>query len=262
MLAAFAGIPHRIGFDVPECIPFLTEVLDQPARAHTAELSLLLARRLCELANLDQPAHNPRPTFRVLDAEREQARAAVVSSDLGDDGPLVVLHPGAGTELKLWPAERWASVLDAVRARWNARTLIVSSSNDAPLVASIRGSASGDHPWLTTDQGLGYLAAMFEQADVVIGSDNGPLHLAAAVGSATVRIYGPTDPGLFGPWPLTDDQVVLRPVVPCSPCGYVTHPPCGDRVDPRCLLEQTPDDVRDSVGWLLGQSQRSTARVV
>jgi len=262
MLAAMAGIPHRVGFDLPECIPFLTEVQEQPAGAHAAELSLLLARRVCELADVYPPPHDPRPMFRLSDAERAQARAAIAAVDVGNDGPLVVLHPGAGTELKLWSAERWANVLDVVRDRWKARTLIVSASSDALLVASIRAHASADHPSLTTDQGLGYLAALLEQADVVIGSDNGPLHLATAVGSNTVRIYGPTDPALFGPWPLSNGQVVLMPVVPCSPCGYVSDPPCGDPVNPRCMLEQAPEDVSDSVGWLLAQSQRSTARVL
>ena len=262
MLAAMAGIPHRVGFDVPECIPFLTEVQEQPAGAHAAELSLLLARRVCELADVYPPPHDPRPMFRLSDAERAQARAAIAAVDVGNDGPLVVLHPGAGTELKLWSAERWANVLDVVRDRWKARTLIVSASSDALLVASIRAHASADHPWITTDQGLGYLAAILEQADVVIGSDNGPLHLAAAVGSDTVRIYGPTDPALFGPWPLSNSQVALRPVVPCSPCGYVSDPPCGDPVNPRCMLEQAPEDVSDSVGWLLEQSKPAPATVV
>jgi heptosyltransferase III len=262
MLAAMAGIPHRVGFDVPECMPFLTEVLEQPPRAHTAELSLILARRVCELADRDPPPHDSRPMFRVSDAERASARAAISAGDLGTAGPLVVLHPGAGTKLKLWPAERWASALDLIHDRWNARTLVVSSSTDAPLVGSILARARAKHPSLTTDQGLGHLAAILEQADVVIGSDSGPLHLATAVGTDTVRIYGPTDPALFGPWPLSDGQVVLRPVVPCSPCGYVTEPPCGDPVDPRCMLEQTPEDVSISVGWLLGKSKRVTAMVV
>jgi ADP-heptose:LPS heptosyltransferase len=261
LLAAAAGIPRRVGFDVPECAPFLTDALGQPAGAHSAELSLALVRRVCELAGVDVVPDAPRPVFRLSDADRDQARAAIAGRGLDGAGPLVVLHPGAGTELKRWPAERWASTLDLVRERWNARTLIVSSSADADLVRSIQGYATTSHPSLTSDHGLGYLAAILEQADVVIGSDNGPLHLATAVGAATARIYGPTDPALFGPWPLSHDQLVLRPIVPCSPCGHVNDPPCGDRVNPRCLLEQSPDDIADAVGWLIRQSDGAKTAV-
>jgi heptosyltransferase III len=261
LLAALAGIPHRVGFKVPECAPFLTEAVDQPSGAHTAELSLLLARRVCELAGLGAPLRSLMPVFTISDEERLQARAAIDGCDTAGDGPLLVLHPGAGTTLKLWPAERWARTLDLVRERWDARTLIVSSSTDEPIVAAIRRFARGPHRWLTTDQGLGYLAAILAQADVVIGSDSGPLHLAAAVGARTVRLYGPTDPALFGPWPPSERHIALRALVPCSPCGFVSAPPCGDVVNPRCLLEQTPEDICESVGWVIGKAAPPMAAV-
>jgi ADP-heptose:LPS heptosyltransferase len=162
-----------------------------------------------------------------------------------------VLHPGAGTELKLWPPERWARTLDLVGERWDARTVIVSTGAEQAVVAAIQRAAQATHQHLSTEQGLGFLAAILEQADIVLGSDSGPLHLATAMGTATVRLYGPTDPAIFGPWPLADRQVVLRALVPCSPCGHVVSPPCGASTQPLCLLEQSPESVVESVDWLL-----------
>jgi ADP-heptose:LPS heptosyltransferase len=206
---------------------------------------------VCELAGVITNQADPRPIFSVTEAERAAARDAIATLDLAGNGPLVVLHPGAGTELKLWPPERWARTLDLVWERRDARTLIVSTRAEQAVGAAIQRAAQASHQHLYTDQGLGFLAAILEQADIVLGSDSGPLHLATAMGTATVRIYGPTDPAVFGPWPPADRQVVLRALVPCSPCGHIISPPCGARTDPLCLLEQSPESVAESVDWLL-----------
>jgi ADP-heptose:LPS heptosyltransferase len=254
LLAAAAGIPHRVGFNVPECAPFLTETLEAPPEAHVAELSLMLADRVAKMAGATVPITDRRPIFNVMETERLQARDAISRIRFDADGPLIVLHPGAGTELKLWPSEHWASTLDLLRERENARTIIVSASSERSIVDRIQDASRFEHAYLNTDRGLGFLAAVLETADVVLGSDNGPLHLAAAMGAATVRLYGPTDPALFGPWPSDERQVVLRAMTPCSPCGYVTDPPCGATTRPLCLMEQSPQDIVDAASWVLRRS--------
>lgn len=256
VLAAAAGIPHRVGFNVPECAPYLTEAIDAPSGAHVGEHNLAVAARVCELAGVEIPPLDPQPSFEILPAEHEEARAEIRAAALVGDGPLVVLHPGAGTELKLWPPERWARVLDLLQERLAARTLIVSTAAEANLVQDIRSSAARQHAAVETDRGLGYLAALLGQADVVLGSDSGPLHLAAAVGTPTVRLYGPTDPARFGPWPPGEPHVGLRALTPCSPCHYVAAPPCGALRHPWCLMEHTPDEVVASAQWVLAQRAR------
>jgi ADP-heptose:LPS heptosyltransferase len=131
--------------------------------------------------------------------------------------------------------------------------MIVSASSERELVTAIQSAARYPHPHIVTDAGLGFLAAVLEQADVVLGSDSGPLHIATAVGTPTVRLYGPTAPSLFGPWPPSDSDIVLRSLVPCSPCGHFDHPPCGAARNPVCLLEQTPEAVAQAACWLLNR---------
>ena len=101
----------------------------------------MLARRVCELADVVSVQPVPRPVFSVTEAERAAARDAIATLDLAGGGPLVVLHPGAGTELKLWPPERWGRTLDFVRERWDARTLIVSTRAERPAVSAIQRAA-------------------------------------------------------------------------------------------------------------------------
>ncbi|MFN0070069.1 MAG: glycosyltransferase family 9 protein [Chloroflexota bacterium] len=251
LLAMLAGIPHRIGFNVPECAPFLTDALELPGGAHTAELSLLLANRLCELAGVESPKSEGRPIFNVADHERREALDAIQACFGAASGPLMVLHPGAGAELKLWPPERWAQVLDQARKRWQARTLIVAPRGEQALADAIVRSSETKVQCIPTDRGLGFLAAVLEHAQVVLGSDSGPLHLATALGVPTVRLFGPTDPAEFGPWPVGDQQVALRALVPCSPCGHVQAPPCGAVIHPRCMMEHSPASVLEAISWIL-----------
>jgi ADP-heptose:LPS heptosyltransferase len=97
---------------------------------------------------------------------------------------------------------------------------------------------------------------VLERADAVLGCDSGPLHLATAVGAPTVRVYGPTDSSMFGPWPAGSDQVVLRAMMPCSPCGHLANPPCRAIRHPQCLLEQTPESVLEALTWTLASRRR------
>jgi ADP-heptose:LPS heptosyltransferase len=90
---------------------------------------------------------------------------------------------------------------------------------------------------------LGQLAALAERCDVAIGPDSGPLHLAAAVGTQTVRLYGPSDELIYGPWAGHGVQAVLSHELPCRPCRDFQNPPCGAPTEPPCLLGLSVDDV-------------------
>jgi ADP-heptose:LPS heptosyltransferase len=70
------------------------------------------------------------------------------------------------------------------------------------------------------------------------------LHLAAALGVPTVRLYGPAPPEVFGPWPPRADQrVLITRSLACVPCGHLVDPPCGATRLPACMLALTADEV-------------------
>jgi ADP-heptose:LPS heptosyltransferase len=76
---------------------------------------------------------------------------------------------------------------------------------------------------------IGQLAAVFQQAQLVLGVDSGPLHLATALDIPTVRIYGPIDPRTFGPWGSQEQHTVIASTHRCSscpaiPCGHLSFP--------------------------------------
>ena len=133
----------------------------------------------------------------------------------GAPGP-VLLAPGAAFgPTKLWPAERFALLADALLDRGHRAALAVGPS-EVELGMLIARRARHRLPILGADLDTGELAALLAQARLLIGNDSGPAHLAAAVGTPSVVFYGPTDPGRTAP--SGSPSLALDRYVFCSPC--------------------------------------------
>jgi ADP-heptose:LPS heptosyltransferase len=79
-------------------------------------------------------------------------------------------------------------------------------------------------PLLITDASIGQLAATLQRADLVLGVDNGPLHLAVAQGTPSIHLFGPTDAHIFGPWGSPEEHIVIASTQRCPGCPAI---PCG-----------------------------------
>jgi ADP-heptose:LPS heptosyltransferase len=102
------------------------------------------------------------------------------------------------------------------------------------------------------------LAALLARLDVFVTSDTGPMHLAAAMGTAVVALFGPSHPARYGP--IARRQRIVRVDLPCSPCGQVRLPPhrCRGHV-PDCMDGITVDTVAAAAADLLHESARASA---
>jgi heptosyltransferase I len=141
----------------------------------------------------------------VVDWNRELAEAVVANrapaverwSDFASDpnrkvepyAGRIVLLPGAGKPGKQWPADRFRRVVD----RFPGRTVVAWGPGERPLAEAIGGE-------IAPDTNLRELAALLRGAALVVGGDTGPLHLAAALGTKVVGLFGPTDPRRNGPY--------------------------------------------------------------
>lgn len=234
LLARVAGSPIRLGYATPTTRALLSEALVLPARTHAVELNLGLARRAVAIA---AGAKSSPPTQRIgapfrIDAD-ERAWAEAIANELGQ--PLVLLHPGSGSPLKSWPAGRWAAVADALVER-GARVVLTGGADDVDGPRAVAGVMRQPALVLAGQTSLGQLGALAERCRLAIGTDSGPLHLAAAVGTPTLRLYGPTDEAVFGPWGEEQRHAVLSYPLACRPCGNLVRPPCGALSQPPCLL--------------------------
>lgn len=102
--------------------------------------------------------------------------------------PLVALHPGAGDPRRRWPAEKFAAVGDALAAA-GAHVLVTGTKSERGTVEAVIDHMQNKGQNLAEQISLGGLAALFKRCSVVVSNDSGPLHLASAVGAATVGIY-------------------------------------------------------------------------
>jgi heptosyltransferase-1 len=123
---------------------------------------------------------------------------------IGDAG-FVLIAPTAGWGAKQWPADRFAEVARALR-NTRLRVFINAADEQDPIAQSIT-LASGAK---TVACSVPQLAAMVRHAALVIGGDTGPVHLAAAMGTPVVALFGPTDPRRNGPVFVGAQAIVLR----------------------------------------------------
>ncbi len=109
--------------------------------------------------------------------------------------PYIVIHPGSGGKQKIWPTERYARIVDAFTRTHTIS--ITSGPADREIARELAERSPGAQ--LLELGPLKELAAVLSGADLYIGNDTGPSHLAAAVGTPTLAIFGPTDPSVWGP---------------------------------------------------------------
>lgn len=250
--AALAGVPIRIGHASPSVAPFLTHGLaDRDRPAHVTAAGLALVRGALEGTESRDGglAHNPLKsrssraeageafehdplTLRTSPAEAGEAETCLAQlRSLGPTDPRgpVAIHPGAGAAVKLWTSAGWAAVARALCASGEPLLLTggeAERSLTAELARRLASVEHGAHPVLDlagrTD--VGTLAALYERCRIVLGPDSGPLHLAAAVGTPSVSLFGPADPARFGPWGPSERHRVVMNGLPCAPCGRLDWP--------------------------------------
>ena len=136
--------------------------------------------------------------------------------------------------------------------------MLTGGPGEAALVEQVAAPLDPRPRTLVGATTIGQLAALFARCDLVIGGDSGPLHLAAAVGTPTVRLYGPTDVREFGPWPPDGPHLSLAAGLSCQPCREFTDLACGARETPPCLRALNTDTVLAAVTVAL-RARRPTA---
>src|SRR5262249_53975081 len=150
--------------------------------------------------------------------DREYVNSLLAASQISADQPLIAVHAGAGTPIKQWPVEGWATVADRVADKLRATVILTGSDNEYPQILQIISKMRQKAVSVAGETNIGQLAALYERASVVLGADSGPLHLAVAAGAPTVHLYGPADPAEFGPWGDPLRQIVLTSPIGCRPC--------------------------------------------
>ena len=239
LLPFLARVPKRIGFSSDTIrefgVPILYTDRVHPRSAHIADQNGELSLRA--------GAHSAVGLVKLQVSETDRQR---VSSDLTAAGinSYIVLSPGGGWRSKCWPAERFGELCHKVRDELNVRCIINYGPGEESLAASVK-SASGSADPIVYDGELGQLMALLQGAQCIVGGDTGPLHLAMALGTKAVAIFGPTNPTRNGPYP--PQPFVLR-----DPAAATTHK--RETETNPSLLKISVAQVFDAVKLRLGAS--------
>jgi heptosyltransferase-2/heptosyltransferase-3 len=250
MLASLARIPHRVGFAVPECTPFLTHAVPYMPIRHEVEQNWTLAVELLDLVGPADPtralSHSAAGTalrYQLTVQEVEAIEEYLSEKGIARDALLVAVHPGAGAAVKQWSAEGYAAVADDLVTRHGARLIITGGRSELDLAWTVSARMFAVPIVAAGDTTLGELAALFKRCRLVIGPDSGPLHVAVAVGTPSVHLYGPVNPQKFGPWgPGGRHRVVIsrRDCVPCNRLDYsvqeLSEHPCVSEIEAHTVL--------------------------
>ncbi len=156
--------------------------------------------------------------------------------------PVLAIHPGSGSPSKCWPPERFARIADWAIESLSAAVLLIAGPADEKAMHQTLRRMKGT-PVLATDLTLPNLAALHEQCTVFLGNDSGITHLAAAVETPTVALFGPTAPRIWGP--RGEHVAILHHETSCSPCDDLHRMRCPHRI---CMERIAISEVRK---WLL-----------
>ena len=275
LLAAASGAPRRAGYAAKGGGALLTDVQPYDPSLHVAANALRLVARALPGTGGRADAAGPGPagesptTRGPGPAALRIPAAACTGADrllaaCGGRGPLIGLNPGAGRAVKEWPPERFAAAAARLSVQTQAAFVLLGSAAERPQAeAVVRALPAGVRVVdLVGAAPLVELAAILERLTLLIAGDTGPLHLAAAVGTPVVAIFGPSDPTRYAP--LHVRAAVVHGALWCRPCNRLRLPPARCRGGtPDCLAGVTVDAVVDAALRLLpaaGDAARGVTR--
>jgi ADP-heptose:LPS heptosyltransferase len=143
----------------------------------------------------------------------------------GSSAPFrILIHPGSRSAHRIWPLERYAAVADQLQDRLHAQVFVTAGPGEQKLVEEIRAHAKTHLVPSTAPRDVGSLAALLAQFDVFLCHDSGPMHVAAAVGTPVVALFGSQNATIWRP--LGAKHTVLQTALPCACIGAGAPTPC------------------------------------
>ena len=256
LLTYLSGARVRVGPDRPGRGRFYTIRVRDDGKPKTA---VAFHNQYLEAAGIPVVAH--RPTLSITADEEREARIYlrwVGSTDRPVETPplLVGIHPGATWPAKRWLPERFAELADRMTATLGARVVLTAGPQDDATTNAVLEHSFAN---ITVLRGLPLrqLAAILRQCAVYVTNDNGTMHIAAAVGTPTIGIFGPGEEEIWFPYPSSEGHKALRRDVFCHPCHLDVCNRPGDAYM-ECMKLLTVDDVFDQVRRILAERPTPT----
>lgn len=246
MTSYLSRIPRRIGYNKDLRGLLLTDPVAVPewkTRRHEVFYYLNLVSEIEKRVIGRDTVGQAEPDISLdVSPDRRNTAAQMLSEATdGSTGPIIALGVGStNSRAKRWPANYFAQLARRLNSELNATIILIGSAEDSEVageVASTSGVTTIDLSGKTT---IAEAVALLAEADILVANDMGLAHIAPAVGTRTVVIFGPTDPITTRPYSYNAD--ILKYDVECSPCMLRDCP-----IDHRCMTNVTVADAFDRV---------------
>jgi predicted lipopolysaccharide heptosyltransferase III len=213
ILSRLTGAPIRVGFNREgrwrgRLYTHVVPVREQPMP--------MTRQHLMALEVLGIPVAPSLPVLTIRASDEAAAGASLGAVDISPGERFVAVHPGARWWFKSWPADRFAGLIDYIQGKLGVKAVLLGSVADQETAEAILNRVKTGHRSLVGRLTLLELAGLLRQAALFVGNDNGPMHIAAAMGTPVIGLFGPADPRIWGP--AGQDHAIFYKGVDCRPC--------------------------------------------
>ena len=245
-LTWISGASVRIGFNAEQrwtgrCY---TTVVHANATAHRIE------RDLAALTPLNISPIDRIPRLWLSNEDESGAEELLANLAVRSDESLVVIQPGARYWFKAWPSERFAELADRLIEKFGCQVLVGGSRQEIDLAQLVVKQAKSRLISIAGRSPIRTLAALLKRAALFVGNDTGAMHIATAVGTPVVALFGPSNPAEWGP--RGGPAEVIYKGLDCRACF---HPTC-QRGEQNCMKLITVDEVMSAAARQMGQVQK------
>ena len=245
MIVGISGAKRKIGYNSLQELSglFLNEKIYEDTEKHAVDRYLNLPRYL------GADVESPEFLIPLREENRRRVDTLLKAHKIDEGKPFVAVNPVAFWKTKLWEEKKFAELCDRIAGELKTNVVFTGGKND-DVVERIQYMMNFYSANLTGKTSLRDLAYLYELASVVVTTDSGPMHIAAAVGTPTVALFGPTDPLRTGPY--GEGHRVIQKDLDCSPCFKKN---CDTM---HCMKEITVDDVFEAVKETLELGNRKS----
>ncbi len=242
-----AGIPYRVGLDSGPSFLLTSRTPDRRHEGlkHESEYALDIVRAFDA-----EPRERVFPSLPVHADEAADVVELLAAEGVSEREKIIAVHPGASCPSKRWPVERFAELSQRIIGLTGCRLVVIGGREEKELGRKLAGLIGPPAVDLTDRLDLRRLAAFLKRCDALVSNDSGPVHVAAAVGTRVLTIFGRSQPGLgMRRWrPLGEGHVALRKDVGCVVCLAHECP-----IEFECLKAVTVDAVFEAFKGMVSE---------
>ncbi len=261
LIPALAGVPVRIGYGAHGRKFLLTHSLPLPewrSSRHEVFYYLNIVTELEKLITGEKTIADQEPdfAFKIPGERRDDGLAFLRTQGWDEVSPLVALCPGSiNSRAKRWPAERYAALADHLKEQLEARVLLIGSPEEIDVSRNVVRQMRHQPIVLTGKTDLTQTVAVLSNVDLLVTNDTGPAHIASALGTPTLVIFGPTNP--LTTRPFSSDSQIIRHPPDCAPCMLRDCP-----IDHRCMTAISPEEVFERARVMLEEKMSGKLQFV